>query len=45
MDFNQVDPVGIFDSISYVTDWIDVLMGLNDGDRTYEECIERLGEL
>ncbi len=35
----------IFDSISCVTDWIDVLMGLNDGDKTYEQCVERLGEI
>lgn len=34
----------IFDSISCVTDWIDVLMGLNEGSMSYEDCIARLND-
>ena len=30
----------VFDSIAAVNDWIDVLMGLNDGDLSYEESIK-----
>jgi hypothetical protein len=35
----------IFDSVACVTDWIDVLMGLNDGDMEYEDCLKRLDEV
>ncbi len=34
--------VRIFEAVSCVTDWIDVLMGLNDGNMTYDTCVERL---
>ena len=35
----------ILDSVACVTDWIDVLMGLNDGDMEYEDCLKRLDEV
>ena len=32
----------IFDLIACVSDWIDVLMGINDGSMNYDDCIKRL---
>ncbi len=34
--------VRVFDSVACITDWIDVLMGLNDGSMSYDDCINRI---
>ncbi|MBO6207403.1 MAG: hypothetical protein J6O73_10720 [Lachnospiraceae bacterium] len=36
-----VTAIGVLQSLVIVTEWIDVLMGLNDGTLGFEECIER----
>ena len=38
----KIAGIRILDAVASVTDWIDVLMGLNDGDMDYDTCIERL---
>ena len=38
----KIAGIRIFDTVAAVTDWIDVLMGLNDGDMAYEDAVKRL---